>query len=101
MTDYADFVQKFDQCFEKLEKFEKTLGGDHEDKWSDVIPKSVDNLKGNSGIADFWQHILLNHPSLADHVTEEDRTILAHVKSLHSDMSFIKPQVVTIDVGFN
>ena len=45
-------------------------------------PKSISHLCGKNGVSDFWQHIVLTHPQLEEFITDEDRNILRHIKSV-------------------
>ena len=73
------------------------------DKWEideDHEPKDVAHLAGKAGVEDFWQHIILTHPSLECYIEECDKAILRHVKSVYVEQSFIKPSVVHVKMEF-
>ena len=64
-------------------------------------PKNIEHLQGKQGISDFWKHIVLSHPHLEEFITDQDRAIVQHLKSVFVEQQFIKPSVVTVRLEFN
>ena len=75
-------------CYMKIDKLsllrmKNELKDGKWEKDEDHEPKDVAHLAGKAGVEDFWQHIILTHPSLECYIEECDKAILRHVKSVY------------------
>mmetsp|Transcript_36732 Transcript_36732/g.27194 ORF Transcript_36732/g.27194 Transcript_36732/m.27194 type:complete len:174 (-) Transcript_36732:634-1155(-) len=88
-TKFEDYVQKFDQTMEKLEKESKAVvrkNIDQKEKEEDEIPEvDVKDLVSKPGVPDFWFKAFKNAQMIMEHIKEKDEEILKHVKHIESE----------------
>ena len=93
-TDFAESTKTFAEKFVKLEAHhaekitkKKAEAAEDGEKAEDEEIKAVDveNLKGKTGIPDFWYRSIKNNQMIFELVKEKDEPILQHIRHIESE----------------
>lgn len=89
-TDFTTFVPKFAEAHAKLEahKIEvisKKKEGETEKEPEELKVVDVDNLKGVTGIPDFWSRAIKNNQMIYELVKEKDEAILPYLRHIDTE----------------
>jgi hypothetical protein len=94
-TDFDAYKAKFDEQHAKYEtEHAETVAKKKEEKEEapeEVKAVDVDNLKGKSGIPDFWWRSIKNNQMIYELVKEKDEAILQNVRHVESERTEATP----------
>jgi len=90
ITDFTEYKSKFAEAHAKLEANHAEViakkPADKKDEPEEELKKvDVDNLKGVSGIPDFWWRAIKNNQMIYELVKEKDEAILAHLRHIDTE----------------
>jgi nucleosome assembly protein 1-like 1 len=107
-TQFGDYVTKFDETMEKLQKqcdgiVTKVVEKKDDDKKEEEESKPVDvtYLVGKNGIPDFWFKAIKNNQMIFELVKEKDEDILQHIKHIDSEKTDKPNKSLQINFHFN
>ena len=106
ITEFDDACIEFDEKFTKLETAVAGIVKTEEEKERDAeeeskhTPVPVEHLKDKAGVPDFWQNAIKNHEMLQTIITDADKPIMKHLKTLHAAQCKIPQPQLTITMTF-
>ena len=87
MTDFDEFLPRFDEAHLDLEKKVAAITKTSEKSEPPKEPTDTTYLRGKQGIPDFWVKAWQNNKLMWDHVKENDKAILASLKHVEAEQS--------------
>lgn len=102
VTEFAEYVPKFEETHTKLEKIVSGIVKTEEDAdktEEEKEPINVDHLKNVQGIPDFWSLAIKNNKMIMHTFKEADEKLIPHIKSLEA-VRFDKPKALELKVQF-
>jgi len=104
VTDFAEYIPKFEETHSKLEKLVSGIVKTEDDadnkEEEEKEPENVDHLKDKQGIPDFWEKAIKNNKMIMQTFKENDEKLIPHIKSLEA-VKYEVPKSLEIKIQFS
>lgn len=104
VTDFSAYTTKFDETHKKLESqcalIQKKEKEGEKAEEEEIKAPEVENLKGKTGIPDFWYRAIKNNQMIYELVKEKDDEVLQFLRHVETERQE-KPKTLTVKFHFN